>query len=203
MIPRLSKTPRPVICPTDPAVDQEASDFIEYRRNADASSLVILAGCEPIRFWLRPVDSIEYEEINDVAIPFDDKTKHAAGKGVRIIRRLMVARACVRITGWSDDGKPLETPNGAPDEVIRAIPYDFLQWMGDVVRGWSGTIHADPLLQAFKGAVAAQVALREIVATLEGVDLPEDARGPLAHARRLLDLPADEPHTQETTPGKH
>jgi hypothetical protein len=203
MIPRLTKTPRPVVCPTDPAVDQESSDFIEYRSSGDATHLVYHADQEPIRFWLRPLDSIEYEEITDRAIPYDDDQKHSPGKGGRVIRRLMVQRACVRVTGWSDDGEPLETPDGAPDEVIRAIPFDFLQWMGGVVRGWSSSSHSDPLLDAFRGAIDAQVALRELVTALQGIklDSPMCAEA-LDHARRLLKLPAQEPHTKEVDVGK-
>lgn len=199
MLPRLSKTPFALICPTDPAVDAEGSDFVRYRETGDVAHLAIKDDATPITFMLRALDSVEFEDVLDETDALEGAKKNRAQC------RLAFERGLVSVSGWSEDGADIDTRDGVPDEIQRAIPHDWLQHMGQVVLDRSKSEHTDPLFEVYLSHAERAHALAVLVGAIDEIpkvlfEEGSDAEQALTHARRLLGL--EVPHQKTATPGK-
>jgi hypothetical protein len=140
MIARTTKTPFPTVHTADPAIDIEKSDLLTYQQDpaANFSKVVSLEGEVCTLYYIRPLDSVEYEDVLTEGVQGENGS-------ARRLRMLACRAALTRVRNFEREDDDILITAKNRDVVLRGIPQNVVQDLGEWVLSASTADGHDPI----------------------------------------------------------
>lgn len=201
MIARTSKTPFPVVHTADSAIDREKSDLLAYLQDPakNLDKVVALDGEVCTRYHIRALDSVEYDDV------IADGIQGERG-GPRRLRALACRAALACVENFEREGDSITVTAKNRDAILRGIPANVVQDLGEWVLAASTADAFDPITALITERREAQEALQALLSAIADLDAPQGgdvtALDEYEAARRLVDLPEGETVERSESLGK-